>query len=169
MGRLETEVLMQPGNLAELTKLSGKWINRLRERRPMRELILDMDSSVSETYGDQEGTVYNGNFGCTCYHPLFCLNQFGDVEQTLLRDGNVHRAQDWRAVLAPVVARYQGRNIPRYFRAEAAFANSELYKYLEAERFEYAIRLPANDALWRDIEPLLTQPVGRPAKAPVVW
>jgi hypothetical protein len=37
-GRFETEVLTQRGNLAELTKLSGKWIDRLRERQPMREL-----------------------------------------------------------------------------------------------------------------------------------
>jgi hypothetical protein len=91
------------------------------------------------------------------------------VEQSLLRDGNVHSAQDWRAVLEPVVARYQSRNIPRYFRADAAFANPELYEYLEAEGFEYAIRLPGNDALLRDIEPLLTRPVGRPSNTPVVW
>ena len=169
MGRFETEVLTQPGNLKALTKLSGKWIDRLRERQPMRELILDMDSSVSETYGEQEGTAYNGHFGCTCYHPLFCFNQFGDVEQSLLREGNVHSAKDWRAVLEPVVARYQGRNMRRYFRADAAFANPELYEYLEAEGFEYAIRLPANDALLRDIEPLLTRPVGRPSNVPVVW
>lgn len=78
MGRFETEVLTQPGNLKALTKLSGKWIDRLRERQPMRELILDLDSSESETYGEQEGTAYNGHFGCTCYHPLFCFNQFGE-------------------------------------------------------------------------------------------
>jgi hypothetical protein len=169
MGRLETEVLTQRDNLKALSKLSGKWIDRLRERQPMRELILDMDSSVSETYGEQEGTAFNGHFGCTCYHPLFCFNQFGDVEQSLLRDGNVHSAKDWRAVLEPVVARYLGRNIPRYFRADAAFANPELYEDLEAEGFEYAIRLPGNDALLRDIAPLLTRPVGRPSSVPVVW
>ena len=33
-----------------------------------------MDSSVSPTYGDQEGTAYNGHFACTCYHPLFVFN-----------------------------------------------------------------------------------------------
>jgi len=169
MGRFETEVLTQPRNLKALTKLSGKWIDRLRERQPMRELILDMDSSVSETYGEQEGTAYNGHFACTCYHPLFCFNQFGDVEQSLLRDGNVHSAKDWRAVLDPVVGRYQNRKIPLYFRADAAFANPELYEYLEAEGFEYAIRLPGNDALLRDIEPMLTRPVGRPSSVPVVW
>jgi len=79
------------------------------------------------------------------------------------------RHQDWRAVLEPVVARYQGGNFRHYFRADAAFANPEVYEYLEAEGFEYAIRLPANDALLRDIEPLLTRPVGRPSNTPVVW
>ena len=63
-------------------------------------------------------TAYNGHFGCTCYHPLFCFNQFGNVEQSLLRDDNVHGAQDWRAALEPVVARYQGRKLRRYFRAD---------------------------------------------------
>lgn len=169
MGRFETEVLTQPKNLNVLTKLSGTWIDRLRERQQMRELVLDLDSSVSETYGEQEGTAYNGHFACTCYHPLFCFNQFGDVEGTLLREGNVHSAKDWRAVLEPIVTRYQGRNLRRYFRADAAFAQPELYEYLEAEGFEYAIRLPANDALLRDIEPMLTRPVGRPSNTPVVW
>ena len=169
MGRFETEVLTQPKNLKALHKLSGRWIDRLREHRTMRELILDMDSSVSETYGAQEGTAYNGHFGCTCYHPLFCFNQFGDVEGTLLREGNVHSAKDWRAVLESVVARYKGWNLRRYFRADAAFAQPELYEYLEAEGFEYAIRLPGNDALLRDIEFLLTRPVGRPSHTPVVW
>jgi hypothetical protein len=48
MGRFETEILAHPSNLKVLTKLSGKWIDRLRERQLMRELILDMDSSVCE-------------------------------------------------------------------------------------------------------------------------
>src|SRR5271168_2343802 len=169
MSRFETEVLTQTENLIALKKIPGMRNERLHQQRPMKELVLDMDSSVSETYGEQEGSAYNGHFACTCYHPLFCFNQFGDVEQSQLRDGNVHSAKDWREVLEPVVARYQGRNIPRYFRADAAFANPELYEYLEAEGFEYAIRLPANDALLRDIEPLLTRPVGRPSNAPVVW
>jgi hypothetical protein len=168
MGRFETGVLTQPANLASLTKLSGQWIDRLRERQPMREIIWDMDSSVSETYGQQEGTAYNGHFDCTCYHPLFCFNQFGDMERALLREGNVHSAKDWRAVLEPVVARYRGRKIPHYFRADAAFAQPELYDYLEAEDCEYAIRLPANDVLQREIAPLLKRPAGRRSNTPVV-
>lgn len=134
----------------------------------MKKLVLDMDSSVSETYGRQEGTAYYGHFGCTCYHPLFCFNQFGDVESALLREGNVHSANDWRTVLEPIVARYRERDIPHYFRRDAAFANPEIYGYLEAEHFQYVIRLPANDVLHREIEHLLTRPVGRPPRSPIV-
>ena len=43
-----------------------------------------MDSSESPTYGEQEGSAYNGHFGCTCYHPLFVFNQLGDVERCTL-------------------------------------------------------------------------------------
>src|ERR1017187_1035912 len=166
MGRFETEVLTQGDNLAMLTKLPGLWIDRLRKQRPMRELILDMDSSVSETHGEQEGSTYNGHFGCTCYHPLFCFNQFGDVEEVLLREGHVHSANDWRSVLEPVVARYRGGKFPFYFRADAGFANPEVYEFVEAEGYEYAIRLPGNDVLLREIAPLLIRPVGRPSNAP---
>jgi hypothetical protein len=62
MGRFETEVLTQKDNLEMLAKLPGMWIDRLRIQRPMRELILDMDSSVSETYGEQEGKKHSEVF-----------------------------------------------------------------------------------------------------------
>src|SRR3954468_6314864 len=79
MGRFETEVMSEAKNLAALTDLSGHWIDRVHARRPVRGIVLDMDSSVSPTYGEQEGSAYNGHFGCTCYHPLFVFNQFGDL------------------------------------------------------------------------------------------
>ena len=52
MGLYETEVLTQPKNLSALMDLSGTWIDAVRQRKPVREIILDMDSSVSETYGE---------------------------------------------------------------------------------------------------------------------
>jgi hypothetical protein len=71
MGRLETEWLATDANLEALTDLSGAWIDRVHERKPPDSIILDMDSSESPTHGEQEGSVWNGHFGCTCYHPLF--------------------------------------------------------------------------------------------------
>jgi hypothetical protein len=162
MGHFETEWLATDENLAALTNLSGFWINRVHERKKPKIIILDMDSSESPTHGDQEGSAYNGHFGCTCYHPLFCFNQFGDLERCLLRPGNVHSAEDWRIVLEPVVVRYRDRPLRRYFRADAAFAKPEIYEFLEAEGHAYAIRLPTNSVLQEQIAHLLTRPVGRP-------
>ena len=71
-------------------------------------------------------------------------------------------ADGWRAVLEPVVARYRGVVKRLYFRGDAAFANPEIYEFLEAERIGYTIRLPANRILQDRIGYLLKRPVGRP-------
>ena len=144
MGRFETEFLATGDNVAALADLNGAWIDHVHDRRPPKMIILDLDSSVSPTHGEQEGTAYNGHFGCTCYHPLFLFNQFGDLERCSLRPGNVHSADGWRDVLEPVVERYRKRTLRRYFRGDAAFALPDLYEFLEAENYKYVIRLKAN-------------------------
>jgi Transposase DDE domain group 1 len=162
IGRFETQWLAADKNLLALADLPGQWIDRVHKRRPPRGIVLDMDSSVSPTHGEQENSVWNGHYACTCYHPLFVFNQFGDLERCSLRPGNVHSADGWDGVLKPVVARYQGNVSRIYFRADAGFANPEVYEYLEAEGIKYAIRLPANSVLQGRIGYLLTRPVGRP-------
>lgn len=168
MGRYETEILTQSKNLELLTNLPGVWVDRVHQRKPLNQIILDMDSSVSPTYGNQEGSAYNGYFECTCYHPLFCFNQYGDIERALLRNGNVHSADAWQCVLEPIVERYRGFDIVRFFRGDAAFADPNVYPYLEAEGYFYAIRLIGNAILHNKIEHLMTRPVGRPSKKPII-
>ena len=162
MGRFETELLATDGNVEALADMNGVWIDKVHDRHPPTKIILDMDSSVSPTHGEQEGSAYNGHFRCSCYHPVFLFNQFGDLERSSLRPGNVHSADDWEGVLKPVVVRYKGRKVRLYFRGDAAFASPDIYDYLEAEGFLYAIRLPKNQILQESIGYLLTRPVGRP-------
>ena len=169
MSRFETEILSSDENLQALTDLCGRWVVEANRRSRTKELILDMDSSESPTHGQQEGSAYNGHFECACYHPLFCFNQYGDLEGAMLREGNVHSADNWRAVLEPVVQRYRELLLDHYFRGDAAFAQPGIYEYLEVERFLYAIRLPVNDVLYREIEHLMTRPVGRPSLKPKVF
>lgn len=164
MGRFETEFLARDDNIAVLADLSGAWVDRVHDRKPPKNMILDMDSSVSPTHGEQEGTAYNGHFGCTCYHPLFLFNHLGDLERCSLRPGNVHSAEGWPDVLEPVVERYKKRKVRLYFRGDAAFASPDLYEYLEAEGILYAIRIKANKVLQEHIAYLLRRPVGRPPK-----
>jgi len=162
MGRFETELLATDANVEALAEMNGMWIDKVHDRRPPTKIILDMDSSVSPTHGEQEGSAYNGHFGCTCYHPLFLFNQFGDLERCSLRPGNVHSADGWRDVLEPAVERYREWDLRRYFRGDAAFASPNIYEFLEAEGFLYVIRLPKNPILQNSIAHLLTRPVGRP-------
>ena len=162
MGRFETKWLTAEKNLSALSTLSGQWIDRVHDRRPPRGIVLDMDSSVSPTHGEQEMSVWNGHYECTCYHPLFVFNQFGDLERCALRPGNVHSADGWRDALEPVVQRYHDKVSRLYLRADAGFANPDVYEYLKAERIKYAIRLPANRILQDRIGYLPKRPVGRP-------
>jgi hypothetical protein len=162
MGRFETNWLARSENLAALTDLSGRWIDQVAPHRSRERIVLDMDSSVSPTHGEQEKSVWNGHFGCTCYHPLFVFNQFGDLKRCALRPGNVHSADGWEDVLKPIIARYQGTVEAIAFRGDAAFAQPNMYEFLESEGIEYAIRLPANQILHARIRHLLTRPVGRP-------
>ena len=85
MGRFETKWLSRPENLIALADLPGQWIDKVHRLRPPKVIVLDMDSSESPTYGEQEGSAYNGHFSCACYHPLFVFNRFGDVERCALR------------------------------------------------------------------------------------
>jgi hypothetical protein len=169
MARFETEQLATEENLEALPDLSGHWIDRVYERTALKGLVLDMDSSDSPTFGQQEGSTFNGHFGFTCYHPLFVFNQFGDLERAMLRPGNVHSSKGWREALEPVVARYRSRKLTRSLRADAAFARPEIYEFLEAEGFQYVIRLPANERLQEAVSHLLTRPVGRPPLKPQVF
>ena len=95
-------------NLSALADLSSQWIDLVHGRRPPRGIVLDMDSSVSPTHGEQEMSVWNGHYACTCYHPLFVFNQFGDLERCALRAGNgtaptagtTCSSPSWRAIRA---------------------------------------------------------------------
>ncbi len=128
--------------------VSGQWIDRgidqAHAAMTPEWITPDMDGSVgpphdAQTRDAQEGTAWNGHFGCMCHHPLFVLNRFGRLERRSLRPGNVHSADGRENVLKPVLARYADRELMRFFRADAAFAVPDLYKTPEAEGCSYAI------------------------------
>src|SRR5215217_6672334 len=56
MGRFETKWLSRPENLVALADLPGQWIDKVNRRRSPKTIVLDMDSSESPTYGEQEGS-----------------------------------------------------------------------------------------------------------------
>ena len=168
MHSFETEVLTEEQNLAGLAALNRELITRAEAIDSPRRAVLDMDSTEVPVFGQQEQSAYNGHFECTCYHPLMQFNREGDWLAAKLRPGNVHGAEGWEKLLLPEIERQQALGKEVVFRADAAFAKPELYEALEERDVKYAIRLPANDNLQRNITELLTRPVGRPSHKPVV-
>jgi hypothetical protein len=57
LSRFETEVLVTEENLGGLERLNAAWVDRAMTRTRHSRVILDMDSSESPVYGDQEGQL----------------------------------------------------------------------------------------------------------------
>ena len=169
VSRFETEILTQEQNIEALAALNSDWVSKAVSLSKTKKVILDIDSSESPVHGNQEGSAYNGHFESTCYHPLFCFNNYGDCEGAVLRPGNVHSADGWRKFLSPIVDRYKYIDKKLYLRGDAAFASPDIYEYLEDNSILYAIRLKANNNLYQKIDHLMTRPVGRPPRKPVVF
>jgi hypothetical protein len=164
----ETELLAEEENFAGLATINRELIGRAEAIGSPQRVVLDMDSTEIPVYGQQEGCAYNGHFESTCYHPLLLFNREGDCLAAKLRPGNVHSADGWEDMLLPEIERQQKLGKEVVFRADAAFAKPEIYEKSEERGVKYAIRIPANDSLERDIAELLTRPVGRPSRRPLV-
>jgi len=169
VSRFETDILTQEQNIDALATLNSAWVSKAVSRSLAKKVVLDIDSSESPVHGNQEGSAYNGFFESTCYHPLFCFNNYGDCEGAVLRSGNVHSADGWRKFLEPIVKRYREMDKKLYLRGDAAFASPDIYEYMEGNSILYAIRLKANNNLYQKIEHLMTRPVGRPSRKPKVF
>jgi len=169
VSRFETDILTQDENIDALATLNSSWVSKAVSLSKAKKVILDIDSSESPVHGSQEGSAYNGFFESTCYHPLFCFNNYGDCERAVLRPGNVHSADRWREFLSSIVDRYREMGKKLYLRGDAAFASPDIYEYLEDKGILYAIRLKTNNNLYHEIEHLMTRPVGRPSRKPKVF
>jgi hypothetical protein len=78
----------------------------------------------------------------------------------------VHSAGGWEELLLPEIERQQQTGKEVAFRGDAAFARPEVYEALEERGVKYAIPIPANDSLERDIAELQPRRVGRPSQKP---
>ncbi len=156
--KFETEVLAEEENFAGPARINRELIGKAEALDSPQRVVLDMDPTEIPLYGEQEHSAYNGHFESTCYHPLLLFNREGDCLAAKLRPSNVHSAEDWEELLLPEIERQQKLGKEVVFRADAAFAKPETYEAPEERGVKYAIRLPANDSLERDIAELLTRP-----------
>jgi uncharacterized membrane protein len=122
----ETESLAREENLTGLVRLNRELVARAEGVGSHHRVVLDMDSSESPVYGEQEQSAYNGYFESVCYHPLFLFKRQGDCLAAKLRPGNVHSAEGWEELLLPEIERRQQNAKEVASRDDAAFAKPKV-------------------------------------------
>ena len=113
-------------------------------------MLFDIDSTLLNTYGNQEGEGFNYHYQAHGYHPLLCYDGLtGDLLKAELRDGTMYCGKGadcfMRSLLDEFICDFPG--MPLYLRGDSGFASPDLYEVLEDKDCKYAIRLKENAAL----------------------
>ena len=105
-------------------------------------MLLDLDSTLFGTYGNQEGEGFNFHYQAHGYHPLLCYDGLtGDLLKAELRDGTLHCSNNADKFMEPLFQEYMERGIKTYLRGDSGFSSPKLYKTCEMNGCSYAIRL----------------------------
>ena len=113
-------------------------------------IIPDLDSTLLDTYGNQEGKAFNFHYRSNGYHPLVCYDGItGDLIKIQLRDGAQYSCTGVVDFLQPILDEYL-KDYPRitlFLRGDSGFATPKLYKQCEENGTGYVIRLKENNTL----------------------
>ncbi len=128
-------------------------------------LLLDLDSTLLDTYGHQEGEGFNFHYHSHGYHPLVCYDGMtGDLLRIALRNGTDYSSTGVEEFLQPLLDEFLSDypELPLLLRGDSGFAKPELYDQCETNGVSYVIRLKENSALRAlasDIDECLTKTV----------
>ena len=118
-------------------------------KRP-EQILIDIDSTLFATYGNQEGNDYNQHYSNYGYHPLLAYDGLtGDLLKAELRPGNVYTSKNAKDFVYPLLLEFQ-EDYPTtdiYLRGDSGFADVMLYEKLESNGVTYAIRLKESGPL----------------------
>ena len=135
-----------------LQVLNQDLIDKARLVRNDTNMIIDLDSTHSDTFGHQEQTAYNAHYGTNGYHPLVAFDGLtGDFLKAKLRSGNQYTSNGVEEFLEPLLEHYN-QTIPTtdiLVRGDSGFATPDVYDLCDLYENQYVIRLKANRNLYR--------------------
>ena len=118
--------------------------------KPPEHMLFDLDSTLLNTYGEQEGEAFNYHYQAHGYHPLLCYDGItGDLLKMELRDGTHYCSNGADEFMTPLLQEFRTRypSLPLYLRGDSGFAAPLLYETCEDWDCKYAIRLKVNKNL----------------------
>lgn len=139
-------------NIGQLQKVNQLPIDKARTIRNTNEMIFDLDSTHSDTFGNQEMTDYNAHYQTNGYHPLVAFDGLtGEFLKAELRFGNVYTSKGAAAFTRQLFDHYQSVTPVSTImvRADSGFATPDLYDLCEEYDSLYTIRLKSNRNLYR--------------------
>ena len=142
--RMDEDTLFQ---LEEITSRLRQIIYSIEQPEHM---LFDLDSTLLNTYGNQEGEGFNFHYQAHGYHPLLCYDGLtGDLLKAELRDGTQYCSKGADQFMIPLLLEYRSLypSLLLYLRGDSGFASPELYEVCEANDCKYAIRLKLNQTL----------------------
>jgi len=113
-------------------------------------VLFDLDSTLFETYGKQEGEAFNFHYRARGYHPLLCYDGMtGDLLRARLRNGSDYTSTGVCEFMQPLFDEYLNDypDIALLLRGDSGFATPDLYKQCESNGTSYVIRLKENKVL----------------------
>ncbi len=113
-------------------------------------ILLDLDSTLLNTYGHQEGEGFNFHYQNHGYHPLVYYDGItGDLLKIQLRNGTDYSSTGVMDFLQPLLDEFGNDypDIPLLLRGDSGFTKPELYHQCETNGVSYAIRLKENGNL----------------------
>ena len=141
---------MDADTLIQLDAIQKKMREVIYSIRKPEHMLFDLDSTLLNTYGTQEGEGFNFHYQTHGYHPLLCYDGLtGDLLKAELRDGTQYCSKDADQFMIPLMQEYRTKypSMPLYLRGDSGFASPDLYNACEENDCKYAIRLKQNTTL----------------------
>lgn len=143
---------MDADTISQLEIIAEKMREIVYSIQTPEHMLFDLDSTLLNTYGTQEGEGFNSHYQAHGYHPLLCYDGLtGDLLKAELRKGTQYCSKDADAFMIPLMQEYRAKypSMPLYLRGDSGFASPDLYEACEENDCKYAIRLKLNPALLR--------------------
>lgn len=121
-------------------------------------IVFDLDSTLLDTYGNQEGKSFNYHYQNVGYHPLLCYDAITkDLISVVLREGSKYCSNKAADFLEPIFKEYTDLypDIDCMLRGDSGFASPEIYDLCEEYGINYVIRLKENCVLRQQAETTL--------------
>lgn len=141
---------MDEDTLARFDEIDRRMRETVYSIKQPEHMLFDLDSTLLNTYGHQEGEGFNYHYQAHGYHPLLCFDGLtGDLLKAELRDGTQYCSKDADRFMIPLMQEYREKypSLPIYLRGDSGFASPDLYEACEDNDCKYAIRLKENPVL----------------------